>query len=222
MVDLTKLPPDEVARHLGNPDSETGIAVAEYMNRANRTLSEAAYRRLNVAASQHVLEIGFGNGQFIAMLVGMAEATRYAGVDISRTMVDQANAANRTLAEAGRVDIRLASVDALPFASATFDRAVGVNTLYFWPDPVAGLKELRRVLKPEGLLLLACVSPETAATSPWMKQEFGFSIHGVSQITELHRAAGFSDVVMEPYSETGRRMDGTPYPRNYNFSIARA
>jgi len=223
MVDLTALPPDQMARHLGKPDSEIGIAVSEYMNHVNHALSEAAYRRLGVADAHHVLEIGFGNGRLVPVLMGMAEGIRYAGADISPTMVDEAIAANRALVDAGRADIRLASVDALPFGDAAFDRAVGINTLYFWPDPVRGLAELRRVLKPEGPLLLACVCPETAATSPFMKEEFGFAIRSGPQIVELHRAAGFSDVTIEPYSEIGRRMDGTPYPpRHYLFSIARA
>ena len=221
MVDVSALPPQELARHLGNPESTTGIAVGEYMNRVNRALSEAAYRRLELSNAHHVLEIGFGNGQLIPLLTGMAEGVRYAGADISRTMVEAAIAANRALVEAGRADIRLASVDALPFADAQFDRAVGVNTLYFWPDAVRGLTELRRVLKPQGLVVLACVSPETAAGSPVMKKEFGMAIHGETELIELHRVAGFSEVTTEAYEEIARRLDGTPYRRKYIFTIAR-
>lgn len=136
-------------------------------------------------------------------------------------MVGEPVAANRALVDAGRADIRLASVGALPFGDAAFDRAVGINTLYVRPDPVRGLAELRRVLKPQGRLFLACATPETAATSPFTKTEFGFAIHGGRRILELHRAAGFSDVTIEPCSETGRRVDGTFCPRHYLFSIAR-
>jgi SAM-dependent methyltransferase len=221
LVDVTKLPNEELARHLGNPESDTGIAVAEYMNRVNRTLSEAAYRRLEPADTAHVLEIGFGNGRLVPLLFGLADGIRYTGVDISGTMVDEAISANPALIDAGRAAFHRASVEALPFAEATFDRAVGVNTLYFWPDPRLGLAELRRVLKPEGLLLLACASPETAATSTTMKPELGFAIYDEAAILDLHSAAGFSDTTIEPYEEIGRRLDGTPYPRRYLFSIAR-
>ncbi len=220
-MDLTALSPAELARHLGNPEADTGIAVAEYMNRMNRALTEAAYRRLQVADGHRVLEVGLGNGRLVPLLMKMADGVHYAGADISSTMVDEAIVANRTLVDAGRADIRLASVDALPFSNATFDRAVGINTLYFWPDPVRGLTELRRVLRPEGILLLACICPESAATLPAMKQEFGFALHDGPRIMELHRAAGFADVVIEPYDEVRRRMDGTPYPRKYMISVAR-
>jgi SAM-dependent methyltransferase len=221
MVDVAKLAPEVLARHLGNPEAEIGIAVSEYMNRINRALSEAAYRRLGVADRHHVLEIGFGNGRLVPLLVGMAEGVRYAGADISPTMVDEATTANHGLVKAGRADIRVASVDALPFADAAFDRAVSINTLYFWPDPVRGLSELRRVLRVDGLLLLACIHPETAATNPIMKEEFGFAIHNQTRIVELHRAAGFSEVAIEPYEEVSRRMDGTAYTRRYMLSIAK-
>lgn len=221
MVDVAALPPEVLAHHLGNPEGETGIAVGEHMNRINNALSEAAYRRLRVADGHCVLEIGFGNGRLVPLLVGMAQGVRYAGADISPTMVEEAIAANRALVKAGHADIRLASVDALPFADGAFDRAVGINTLYFWPDPVLGLTELRRVLRPEGLLLLACVHPDTAATSPTMRKEFGFAIYDEARIVDLHRAVGFSEVAIETYEEIGRRMDGTSYPRQYMFSIAR-
>jgi hypothetical protein len=77
------------------------------------------------------------------------------------------------------------------------------------------------VRRPEGLLLLACIHPDAAATSPTMRKEFGFAIHDEARIVDLHRAGGFSKVAIEPYKEIGRRMDGTSYPRRYMFSTAR-
>jgi len=99
MIDVASLPLDEMARQLGRPESEVGIAVAEYMNRVNRDLSEAAYRRLALANGSHVLEIGFGNGRLIPLLIGMARDVHYVGAEISATMVDEAAAANREMAE---------------------------------------------------------------------------------------------------------------------------
>jgi hypothetical protein len=68
MVDLAALPPDQMALHLGEPDFEIGIAVSDYMNRVNLALSEAAFRRLELADAHHVLEVGFGNGRLVPLL----------------------------------------------------------------------------------------------------------------------------------------------------------
>jgi ubiquinone/menaquinone biosynthesis C-methylase UbiE len=88
------------------------------------------------------------------------------GVDMSDTMVHEARENNRALIDEGRVKLRLATVDRLPFPNAAFDRALIVNTIYFWPDQLSGLAESRRVLRDDGFLVLASMTPETSAKSP--------------------------------------------------------
>jgi ubiquinone/menaquinone biosynthesis C-methylase UbiE len=154
-VDVSKLAPAELASHLGNPRGEVRLAVGEFMNRVNMKLSEDAYRRLDLQSGDHVLEVGVGNGLFIDSLLKLAPHTRYTGVDISETMLTEAAKANPSLVENGRVSLKLASVDDMPLDDASVDRAVTVNCIYFWPDPASALKEIRRVLKPAGCLVVA-------------------------------------------------------------------
>ena len=216
-MDVSKLAPAELASHLGNPRGEVGLAVGEFMNRVNMKLSEDAYRRLDLQRGDHVLEIGVGNGLFIDSLLQLAPDTRYTGVDISETMLTSAAQANPALVENGRVSLKLASVDDMPLDDASIDRAVTVNCIYFWPDPAKALQEIRRVLKPAGRLIVAAVSPETAATSPHFKLEHGFRIYDAEALEKMHREAGFASVSVDIYTETVKRPDGTPYPRKYSM-----
>ena len=62
-------------------------------------------------------------------------------------MVEQATARNVKAIESGRVDLRHGSVECLPFEDNT-DKALAINSMQVWPDAVAGLQEMRRVLKP--------------------------------------------------------------------------
>ncbi len=55
----------------------------------------------------------------------------------------------------GVVDLRLGSVDELPAFDTPFDKILAVNTMLFWSDPVARLAELRRLLRPGGLIAVA-------------------------------------------------------------------
>jgi SAM-dependent methyltransferase len=214
-MDVSKLAPAELASHLGNPRGEIGLAVGELMNRVNMKLSEDAYRRLDLQAQDHVLEIGVGNGLFIDSLLKLAPALKYTGVDISETMLTAAAKANPTSVASGQVSLKLASVDEMPLADASIDRAVTVNCIYFWPDPARALKEIHRVLKPWGCLIVGATTPETAATSPHATLEHGFRIYDAQTLQNMHRAAGFTSASVDIYTETVNRPDGTPYPRKY-------
>jgi SAM-dependent methyltransferase len=62
---------------------------------------------------------------------------------------------NRAHIESGRVELRFGTVDDLPFDDQTFDAAMAINGLHLWPDPVRGLKELARTLRPGGRIAVA-------------------------------------------------------------------
>ena len=65
-------------------------------------------------------------------------------------MVRKARAHNASAIKGGRVDLRHGTVDSLPFDSNTFDKAIAINSMQVWPDTIAGLGEIRRVLRPGG------------------------------------------------------------------------
>ena len=89
----------------------------------------------------------------MATLACMASDGHVCGVDISPASVATTRRRNVPLIESGRVDVRLASVAVLPFDDDTFDLATAVETHYYWPEPVASLREIGRVLRPGGTLV---------------------------------------------------------------------
>jgi ubiquinone/menaquinone biosynthesis C-methylase UbiE len=123
-----------------------------------RTNSEAAMQTINwldVRRCDKVLEIGFGPGVGIQLLAERCSRGFVKGIDQSPVMVEQAMARNAKKIESGRVEISLGSVEALPFTDATFDKAMAINSMQIWSDAVAGLREVRRVLKPGTQIALA-------------------------------------------------------------------
>ena len=220
MVDLTKLDLAVLARQLGKPEGEIGRAVGEYMSRHNAAVSAAAWRRLDLEAGDRVLEVGFGNGQLIPALLALAPGLAYTGIEISETMLAEAAAFVRGLAEAPRIELQLASVEAMPFGAGAFDRAVSVNTIYFLPEPERALGELHRMLRPEGVLVLAGITPEAAAGLPIVQH--GFRIYDRDRLTEMHRRAGFRSIDIEIYRETTARLDGGTHERSYHLLRALA
>ena len=110
---------------------------------------------LEVSPSDAILEVGSGPGVGVELAAALVRDGRVVGVDSSETMIDMARHRNRKGIEAGHVELYLGDVANLPFDDATFDVAFTTNSLHLWPDPVAGLKEVRRTLRQGGHLGVA-------------------------------------------------------------------
>jgi len=220
MASLSDLTPAERAHLLGKPEGELGIAIGAVMNNTNAKLIETVYQRLGLRSGQSVIEIGFGNGHTVPLLMQLTDGLTYTGIEIAQTMVAEAAAFNRTLVDAERAKFQLAAAEAIPFPDGSFDRAVAINVVYFWSDPVQALTEIRRVLRPGGLCIVAGMDSATAAAAPFYRAEFGFHIREADDLTTIHRAAGFTAVDIEPFDEMTKLGDGTPFARHYHLVIA--
>ena len=139
-------------RMFGQPQGLLGRLGGVIMARTNDACGAWVIELLNVASNESVLEVGFGPGMAIRRLSALA--AHVAGVDASREMVAQARARNAIAIENGRVELRHGSVDDLPFAGDTFHKAMAINSMQIWPDAVAGLREMRRVLASGGTIAL--------------------------------------------------------------------
>src|SRR5690606_11128774 len=103
-------------------------------------------------APQHaVLDIGFGGGTSFKALLRACLDGKVAGIDRADTMVTRARRIWARDIEAGRLQVEQGTVCALPWDDGTFDRVLTVNTIYFWEDQEAALREVVRVLAPGGL-----------------------------------------------------------------------
>ena len=76
------------------------------------------------------------------------------GIDYAAGSVAASRGRNAASIRAGRVEIVRASVSQIPFPDSTFDLVTAVETQYYWPDVVNDMREIRRVLKPGGTLVI--------------------------------------------------------------------
>jgi SAM-dependent methyltransferase len=94
-----------------------------------------------------VLDVGTGPGHLIDRLLD--RGLRVSGIDLDPAMIDRAS---RRLA--GRADLTVADVAALPYPDASFDAVVTTLSMHHWTDAGAGLAEIARVLRPGGTALV--------------------------------------------------------------------
>lgn len=140
-----------------------------------------------------VLEIGIGTGVLLMELANRAE--QVIGVDHSPAMLEEAR---RRLADRGvsGVELRLGEMTHLPLPDASTGCVVANMVLHHAADPAAVLTEIRRVLLPGGVLLLADLArhEREVARDQLADQWLGFS---EEELTGWLYATGFADVVCE-------------------------
>ena len=192
MAILDTLTLAEQAKQLGNPEGPVGLAVADWTSENNKQGYAQAVGGLGIKAGNRVLEIGFGNGRAVPNVIGAAPDVRYTGIDISPTMVDEAARFNASLVSTGRASFHLAAAEQIPFPEASFDRVFSIGVVHFWLDPVAPLREVRRVLSRSGAMLMGCLAPPGAPA--FARTEYGFHLRDAAAWEASCREAGFNDV----------------------------
>jgi 2-polyprenyl-3-methyl-5-hydroxy-6-metoxy-1,4-benzoquinol methylase len=98
-----------------------------------------------------VLDAGCGDGT-LAQAANGQEAARVIGCDLDPRMVGRAGAT--TIRNGMRIDFAVARLQALPFPDNTFDVVTCVTVLTFVPDAIQAVREMARVLRPGGCLVI--------------------------------------------------------------------
>ena len=126
---------------------------ADYMEATVLPVFEAVLERTHVAAGTRYLDAGCGSGM-AAALAGARGAT-VSGVDAADAML----AIARSRAPGG--DFRRGDLEDLPFADEEFDVVTGFNSFQYAGNPVAALREARRVTKHGGFVAIATFGDPT-------------------------------------------------------------
>jgi len=110
----------------------------------------AAVKLLALERSDSVLEVGIGTGLNLPLYPWACQLT---GIDLSQEMLDKAVERVQTLAMPN-VTLKVMDATSLDFGDNEFDKVVATYTISAVPEPVAVLKEMRRVVKPGGIIVI--------------------------------------------------------------------
>jgi ubiquinone/menaquinone biosynthesis C-methylase UbiE len=140
------------------PTGLLGRWIGQQMAQQHQPENRWTLQWLDLRPTDRILEIGFGPG--FAIQEAAKVAGFVAGIDFSKTMVSAASKRNANAIRNGKVEIQYGDAARLPFEDRTFDKAFSIHSIYFWPDPVAALREMGRVLKPGGIAILTILPKE--------------------------------------------------------------
>lgn len=180
----------EAAKQLRHPEGEGGVQIGVQMNKSNRLLYEMTLDFLSLHEGDHLLEIGMGNGHFVKDLFEEEPSIHYTGVDLSDVMVAEATGGNEALIADGKVAFHCAAAENMPVAADHYNKVFGVNVLYFWDQPAVTLKEIHRVLRLGGDLVLAFRSRATMELLPFV--DHGFTLYDIDAAKNLLEQNGFT------------------------------
>lgn len=181
-----------VGRQLGHPTGVGGRVAGALMARINRAPYAAAIDFLEVAPDDRILEVGFGPGEGLAALAALAPRGHVSGVDRSAEMMAVARGRNAAAVAAGRMTLDEGSADSLPWPDCSFDKALGVNVAYFFGADGGEMRELHRVLKPGGGLVLYATDAVTMRGWPFAHDATHRRLYA-GDLRALFRDGGFDD-----------------------------
>jgi ubiquinone/menaquinone biosynthesis C-methylase UbiE len=132
-----------------------GRFVGMGMNRGHSRLWRWGLSHISIKPNAFILDLGCGGGKAVQELTRISLSGKVCGIDYSEEMVQLARKINKKFIENGHVEILHGSVSSLPFSDGMFDYVTAFEAYYFWPNLIDDLKEIKRVLKPGGTLLIA-------------------------------------------------------------------
>ena len=190
------------SRQSGLPSGLIGRIFGRAMVGTTADHNDQALALLDLTQPRTVLDVGFGQGRTVAVLVGRGH--RVLGVDASPTMLKQASSRNRSACRDGRATLRHGDGIIIPFPDDSADVAITVHTVYFMADPAATFVDIARVLRPGGTLVVACRTSDTA-TPAWMDPNV-YRVPTAAQVRSMLGDAGFVQIDHRPGHATGHDL----------------
>lgn len=178
-------------RNFQKPEGFLGKFLLANMNLEHTPISKWGLSHYAWQKNTTVLDIGCGGGMNLKRMLKLSPQGNVCGIDISQESLNKSRKVNAK--EIGkRCTVKYGSADAIPFGKDTFDIVTAFETIYFWGDMEKSLKEIARVLKPNGTFLI--VNELSDPANIWNKMIKDMTVYTPPEIKALLQNAGFEDI----------------------------
>jgi ubiquinone/menaquinone biosynthesis C-methylase UbiE len=197
---------------VSKPTGFFGRLLARGMAWGHRGFYKNTARILNLKNDDKYLEIGFGSGLFVKKYA--SHVSHIAGLDCSEDMVKLASSINRDLIESGKAEFIQGDVSNLPWKDNEFSVVVGIETFFFWSEPETSLKEIFRVLAPEGRLVLEMAyNKDDGRDHTKQIEKYNLKLYSGEEMRILLKESGFSDISIDYYKSLWIPFKGYIVPK---------
>jgi ubiquinone/menaquinone biosynthesis C-methylase UbiE len=178
------------------------------MNASHSQLTDWGLKQISIDNHYTILDVGCGGGRTVSKLAAIATQGKVYGIDFSEESVAATKRMNARWIDLGRVEVRHGSVSQLPFPDSMFNLVTAVETHFWWSDLPGDMREVLRVLKPGGTLVVIAeiYKGMTTRAGKFVEKyasQTGMTLLSVAEHRELFSSTGYSDVQVVEKREQG-------------------
>ena len=181
----------------------------EGMEKGHRPVGEQAIERMHLPSNARVLDVGCGSGWATRLMAAKAYEGNVMGIDIADEMVQLAVESSSSFQN---VEFRVATAEELPFSDDEFTHVFSMESLYYYSNMIAALREIRRVLVDGGTFVTVIdLYLENAPSHQWIPTlKVPVHLLGIPDYRLMFEETGFVNVTDE------RLHDPKPIPEDYS------
>jgi len=181
----------------------------EGMEKGHRPVGEQAIELMHLPTDARVLDVGCGSGWATRLMAQYATGGKVVGIDIADEMVEVAARQSNGFPN---VEFKVATAEALPFRDEEFTHAFSMESLYYYSNMVAALREIHRVLADGGVFVTVIdLYLENSPSHQWIPTlKVPVHLLGIPDYRTLFEEAGFVNV------KDARVRDPKPVPADYS------
>jgi SAM-dependent methyltransferase len=199
------MPAKFFAKKLRHPSGILGrFVLPRVWNKRNSALNEVALNSLALRPGDRVLEVGFGGGHLLSRMADVITDGFLAGVDVSPAMVTFCEKRYRSLIREGKLELRCAGAESLPYPSSYFTKACSVNSIFYWQNAPQAISELWRVLAEGGMLVLCFTCKGSLEKRGFANS--GITLYAAEEVQQMMETSGFHPVRLMGASDRHREF----------------
>lgn len=179
------------------------------MEKGHRPVGEQAIERMRITQDARVLDVGCGSGWATRLMAEKANHGSVIGIDIADEMVQLAAESSTSFSN---IVYEVATAEELPFGDSEFTHVFSMESLYYYSNMVAALREIHRVLTDGGIFVTVLdLYLENAPSHQWIPTlKVPVHLLGIPEYRRLLNEAGFVNIKDE------RLRDPKPIPEDYS------
>lgn len=181
--------PKFIANQFKKPTGLLGILSSRVMVRKNKQIYLRLTGDLDLQPGDKLLEIGYGPGIGIRMVIEKCPGCTVSGIDFSQLMYKRAGRYNKVYIEAGRVELQFGDFLETPSLYSDYDKIFCVNVVYFWSDLSKAFEKILSMLRERGSFHIYMM--DKSMLQEKHAPDSVFNKYSIEQVLEALKTAGF-------------------------------